>query len=312
MENQQKYLVAIRCITYNHEKYLADALEGFVMQKTNFPFVAIVHDDASTDGTAAILRQYAEKYPDIIHPIYETENQYSKRDGSLGRIMNEAIAATGAKYVAMCEGDDYWTDPYKLQKQVDFMEGHEDYIVCFHRCRVLDQSTGTFHKEWVRDIQGESTISDIAVGNYIHTLSVIYRNIPQVIEDRKMLPSTLPVGDYVLWLLLAQYGKIWKMKDEMGVYREGIGVWSSKKCSYVQPRWVEMLHYLINFFNGRNKDVSANLMQQMKETVEIPMIDFEVQVAKLGKDLSNIQKSRAYRLGKAILRPFSWIKRKLK
>ena len=101
-----KTLVAIKCTVYNHEPYLCDCLEGFVMQQTNFPFVAIVHDDASTDGSAAIIHEYEEKYPDIIKPIYETENQYSKRDGSVGRIMDEAIDATGAKYVAMCEGDD--------------------------------------------------------------------------------------------------------------------------------------------------------------------------------------------------------------
>ena len=120
-------LVAIRCITYNHEPYIRDALNGFVMQKTNFPFVAIVHDDASTDGTAEIIREYAAKYPNIIKPIFETENQYSKHDGSISRIMAEAQERSGAKYIAMCEGDDYWTDPNKLQKQVDFLESHPDY-----------------------------------------------------------------------------------------------------------------------------------------------------------------------------------------
>ena len=108
----RKPLVAIKCLVFNHEPYLRDCLEGFVMQQTDFPFVAIVHDDASTDHSADIIREYAAKYPDIILPIYETENQYSKHDGSLGRIMNTAVDATGAKYVAMCEGDDYWTDPH--------------------------------------------------------------------------------------------------------------------------------------------------------------------------------------------------------
>lgn len=97
------------------------------MQKTNFRFEAVVHDDASTDGTADIIREYAEKYPDIIKPIYETENQYSKKDGSLGRIMD---AACTGKYIAMCEGDDYWTDPLKLQKQVDFLETHLECSMC--------------------------------------------------------------------------------------------------------------------------------------------------------------------------------------
>lgn len=124
-------LVAIKCVTYNHEKYLKDALEGFVKQKTKFPFVAIVHDDASTDKTASILKEYADKYPDIILPIYETENQHSKFDGSLLRITTGALTATGAKYIAICEGDDYWTDPLKLQKQVDFLESHPDYALVF-------------------------------------------------------------------------------------------------------------------------------------------------------------------------------------
>lgn len=123
-KTNSELMVTIRCITYNHEPYIRQCLEGFVMQKTNFRFEAIVHDDASTDGTTGIIQEYAEKYPDIIKPIYETENQYSKHDGSLNRIMNEH---THGKYAAMCEGDDYWIDPLKLQKQVDFLEEHEEY-----------------------------------------------------------------------------------------------------------------------------------------------------------------------------------------
>ena len=110
-ENTSPLMVTIRCCTYNHEPYIRQCLEGFVMQKTNFRFEAIVHDDASTDGTAAIIREYAKKYPDIIKPIFETENQYSKKDGSLRRIMD---AHTHGKYVAICEGDDYWIYTLKL------------------------------------------------------------------------------------------------------------------------------------------------------------------------------------------------------
>jgi glycosyltransferase involved in cell wall biosynthesis len=141
---QSTVLVAIHCLVYNHEPYLRDCLEGFVMQQTSFPFVAIVHDDASTDGSTAIIREYEEKYPDIIKPIYETENQWRKPDGSLGRIMNAAIDATGAKYVAMCEGDDYWTDPLKLQKQVDFLESHPDYVMCWQQCKFYLQTENRF------------------------------------------------------------------------------------------------------------------------------------------------------------------------
>ena len=134
----KQIIVSIICTAYNHEKYIRDALEGFVMQKTNFRFEAIVHDDASTDGTATIIREYAEKYPDIIKPIYETENQYSKHDGSLQKIMNEAC---NGKYIAICEGDDYWTDSYKLQKQIDFLESHRDYTMCCSNSEILSNNS---------------------------------------------------------------------------------------------------------------------------------------------------------------------------
>ncbi|MCM1142955.1 MAG: glycosyltransferase, partial [Muribaculum sp.] len=129
--NNSKPLVAVWSLVYNHEPYLRDYFEGIVMQKTDFPFVAIVHDDCSTDGSSAIIREYAEKYPDIIKPIFETENQYIK--GTLDQIMRKAVDDSGAKYIAMCEGDDYWTDPLKLQKQVDFLETHPDIVYTCHR-----------------------------------------------------------------------------------------------------------------------------------------------------------------------------------
>lgn len=155
--DDNKILLSIRCLVYNHEPFLRQCLDGFVMQKTNFRFEAIVHDDASTDGSAAIIREYAEKYPDIIKPIYETENQYSKHDGSLGRIMN---AACKGKYIAVCEGDDYWIDPLKLQKQVDFLETHLDYSMCFHRAKIenkINKSDVFIHCSTVedRDYTGE-------------------------------------------------------------------------------------------------------------------------------------------------------------
>lgn len=119
--------VSVVCNAYNHEAYIRDALEGFVMQKTTFPFEVLVHDDASTDKTAEIIREYEQKYPEIIKPIYETENQYSKHDGSLGRIQYGRVQGD---YIAICEGDDYWTDPLKLQKQFDVLESNPNIDIC--------------------------------------------------------------------------------------------------------------------------------------------------------------------------------------
>lgn len=136
-----KPLVVIWCITYNHEYYLKEALDGFLMQHTNFPFVVIVHEDLSTDGTAKILKEYADNYPEIIFPIFEQENQFSKTDGSLNSIMEVACKATGAKYVALCEGDDYWIDSNKLQRQVDFLETHPDISYTCHRYKIQINNT---------------------------------------------------------------------------------------------------------------------------------------------------------------------------
>lgn len=128
-------LVSVRCITYNHENYIAQALDGFLMQKTNFPFEVIVHDDASPDRTADIVREYEKKYPAIIKAIYQTENQYSKRDGTIARILNEACKG---KYIAFCEGDDYWIDENKLQMQVDFLENNPEYSAYYGNIECID------------------------------------------------------------------------------------------------------------------------------------------------------------------------------
>ncbi len=213
-----KALVAIRCITYNHEAYIRDALEGFIMQKTNFPFVAIVHDDASTDGTADIIREYAAKYPDIIKPIYETENQYSKHDGSLGRIMTAACEATGAKYIAMCEGDGYWTDPLKLQKQVDFLETHPDYGAIYGRVQIFSQINLKFETEWGGP---NEKFEQLLSNNTIPTPTVLIRN-ELYIKYTSFISSikqTWKMGDYPLWLFIAINSKIKYSANVVAVYR---------------------------------------------------------------------------------------------
>lgn len=205
--------VSIRCIAYNQEPYIRQCLDGFVMQNTDFRFEAIVHDDASTDGTAAIIREYAEKYPDIIKPIFETENQFSKKDGSLGRIMSEACKG---KYVAFCEGDDYWTDPMKLQKQVDFLEGHEEYSMC---CTGFTQTFGGNESEkspMVFDLD-DITVEHLIKGQWIGTLTVVCRR--ELLVDFKPPFPSLPFVDVPMWFHLALKGKIKYLKDITGNYR---------------------------------------------------------------------------------------------
>ena len=195
------------------------------MQKANFRFVAIVHDDASTDGSATIISEYAEKYPDVIKPIYETENQYSKHDGSLQRIMSDAIAATGAKYVAMCEGDDYWTDPYKLQKQVDILEADETLMACCTDCSVVDnQSTLLKEKRGgvvKDDIPGRYNLRAFFRDNHQYpTLSVVYRNVHQEeIREKHQYTANAFLGDWTFWICLMIYGDMYYTEEVTCAYR---------------------------------------------------------------------------------------------
>ena len=218
-------LVAIRCITYNHEKYIKEALEGFVIQKTDFPFVAIVHDDASTDNTAAIIREYAEKYPDIIFPIFEKENLYSKWDGSLKEIMNEACEATEAKYYAMCEGDDYWIDPLKLQKQVDFMEANPDYSLCFTKAQVISDDPKVNLTIYDHLKEKEYSADDIIRKWTIPTASTLIKaNVFKAVPSHK----DFCVGDNVLFLTSATKGKLYCLDDKTCVYRRQSDGWVLK------------------------------------------------------------------------------------
>lgn len=225
MKQEEPILVAIHCLVYNHEPYLRDCFEGFVMQKTNFRFVAIVHEDCSTDNSAAIIREYEAKYPDIFRPIYETENQYSKPDGSLGRIMNAAIDATGAKYIAMCEGDDYWTDPYKLQKQVDILEADETLMACCTDCSVVDnhsvllkEKRGGVVKD---DISGRYNLREFFRDNHQYpTLSVVYRNTHTEEVRAKCDKTRNPyLGDWTLWIALLCFGDMYYLNEVTCAYR---------------------------------------------------------------------------------------------
>lgn len=215
--------VVIHCLTFNHERFLKDTLEGFLMQKTTFPFVAIVHEDASTDNTAEVLREYAEKYPDIILPIYEAENQYSKRDGSLEKIMNNACKKTGAKYIAICEGDDYWTDSLKLQNQVDFLEQNLEYSFTCHRFSIYDEKSQQWYYDYGYKLFKEGHNLDINIDLFLK----IWVTQPLTAVIRKSLWDEYNnfskkfnySRDVHLFYFLLTKGKGIALNKNMGVYR---------------------------------------------------------------------------------------------
>ncbi len=216
---EEPIVVAIRCITYNHELYIRQCLEGFIIQKTNFKFVAIVHDDASTDGTAKIIQEYAARYPEIIKPIYETENQYSKKDDSLRKIMDNATNATKCKYVAVCEGDDYWIDPLKLQKQVDFLEANLDYGLIHSYFNYVDVNNNvidpptSFYKN-MRERIFDGYIWDYYLNNsgFILTCTCMYRRDLLRLDEKTFF-------DHGLFMMIARQSKVYCLREVTSCYR---------------------------------------------------------------------------------------------
>ena len=218
-------VVSICCLAYNHEPYIRQCLDGFLMQKTDFPFEVLIHDDASTDRTADIIREYEAKYPDIIKPIYQTENQYSK---GISPSRKYQYPRTKGKYIALCEGDDYWTDPNKLQKQVDFLETHEDVSMSFHNAKIINaegNKTGDCRRyDKDRYVPEEDLIKN--GGDFCPTASMIFR--AQYIQSGYPdFCKNCHVGDYPLQLYLTYKGKVYYFDSEMSAYRTGIsGSWS--------------------------------------------------------------------------------------
>jgi len=212
-----KPVVSVCCLAYNHESYIRQCLDGFVMQQTNFPFEVLIHDDASTDNTVAIIKEYVAKYPDIIKPVYQTENQYSK--GVKVTSVYNFPRAQG-RYIAMCEGDDYWIDPLKLQKQVDFMDENPDFSFSMGRVDILIDSTGEIkkRKEMVNPLKREYlTLKDYLKGPISQTSSFVFRN-----ED-KPFPEwvkNVHAGDQSLVIIKTGVsGKIKYHEECLSIYR---------------------------------------------------------------------------------------------
>ncbi|MCI1268640.1 MAG: glycosyltransferase, partial [Ruminococcus sp.] len=209
-------LVSVWCATYNHKNYIRDALEGFVRQKTNFRYEVIIHDDASTDGTQEIIEKYHQQYPNIFVPIYEKENVYSKGINSFNSV---GISYVRGKYVALCEGDDFWIDEYKLQKQVDFLESHPDYSMCCHAGYYVDESgyklPGAF-----KTFDSDCTVdTDALIKKWIcPTASIVY-NFGKYMDNRFPPLKNAPCGDYPKIINFSIYGKLYFFSSIWSAYR---------------------------------------------------------------------------------------------
>ena len=221
-------MVSICVQTYQHAAYIQECLDGILMQKTTFPFEILLGEDDSTDGTREICLEYAEKFPDKIRLyLHHRENNIKIGGQATGRFnfVYNLYSAKG-KYIALCEGDDYWTNPLKLQKQVDFMEKILDFGICFHKVEVFQQTKSILLEDTItREVPEVTTIRELAKGNFIHTPSVLFRNDFKI--PKWFLMTTL--GDWSLYMTIIKDKKIIKLQDNMAVYRlHDQGIWSEK------------------------------------------------------------------------------------
>lgn len=214
-------LVSVVVSTYNHHMYIAECLEGILMQQTTFPFEIILGEDESNDGTREICMTYAEKHLDKIKLFLRNRKDVIYIDGNPTGRYNflENLKACTGKYIALCEGDDYWTDPLKLQKQVEFMEENPEYGICFHRANLLKEDD-TFSLHLIPEIskEGEFLYEDLLrYYNFITTASVLFRK-----PDNFFFPkwfAEIPFGDMGLYFLVSRGKKIKCLNEIMSVYR---------------------------------------------------------------------------------------------
>lgn len=330
-KKKDRPFVFVRCLTYNHEKYIEDALKGFVMQKTDFPFLAVVIDDCSTDGTADIVRRYEAQYPDIIKGIYLPHNFRSRGEDKRPYYQEYVDKAT---YWAECEGDDYWTDPYKLQKQVDFMEMNPECGLCYTDYNRLEDATQTLtesmfeHKKQYRPISYEqhllkpgylapmtwlyrckltnllSKANIYTDGTYAYMLEFLYNSkvayIPQVtaVYRSHAGSASSPIGDKALF------------RYTIGVFRTQIHYTQKYSCSEELKHKVLMRGYLSKLpiaIMAENED----FVREAKMFMEAHDMDIDLIIREL-KQGEMKRKSYAYRLGKKLLKPISWLRNKRK
>jgi glycosyltransferase involved in cell wall biosynthesis len=208
-------LVSVCCTTYNQEAFISSAIDGFLMQRTDFPFEILIHDDASVDGTADIIKKYQEEHPDLIRAIYQTENQYSQ--GIYPEFIVEKKSR--GKYIAWCEGDDYWIDPYKLQKQVDFLESNPEYVMISHNAlNIREEEDYKIAHLVKRETEPyDFTTRDLMIKNRCVTLTVMYRH--GLVNEFPPVFFESTGTDRRFFILLTLHGKGHVSPDVVGVYR---------------------------------------------------------------------------------------------
>ena len=263
-----KPLVSISCITFNHGKYLKEALDSFLMQERDFDIEILIHDDHSTDDTIDIIKEYTERYPDIMRPMYEEENQYSKGISNISGVFNFPRAR--GKYIAMCEGDDYWSNPLKLKKQAAYMETHPECALCCHAAGIVAEDGAFRTVAELSPFAGSGVIRAedvISKKENIPTASLFFRT-----EYAKQLPQwyfDCPVGDIPLQLAMLMHGSVYYFNEAMSMYRMGrAGSWGeSMENDAAKLKWERHFDAMSKLYAEFDKDTEGNYSEAVREAV---------------------------------------------
>lgn len=249
-------VVSVCIISYNQKNFIREAIESALIQEIPFPFEIVISDDCSTDGTKEICLEYSRRFPEKIRFIERLEN--------LGALKNfyDTLQKCRGDYIALLEGDDYWTSKEKLKKQVNFLQQHPDFSICFHK--VCLQKGKRIGPDDITQVPASvTTITDLAWGNYIHTPSCVFRNNFKGREYPDFVYQA-PVGDFILHMLNAQYGKIKYMQEALAVYRvhEG-GMWRPKPQIDRWKMWMMVVELLMAKFGPAVDEVLRNKYQTL-------------------------------------------------
>ncbi|WP_075981920.1 glycosyltransferase [Bacillus massilinigeriensis] len=286
-------LVSINCITYNHEKYISDAIEGFLHQKTDFEYEILIGEDCSTDCTREIVEKYAKSYPNLIRVITSSRNVGAAEN------MRRLFQNSKGKYIALCEGDDYWIDMNKLQKQVDYMENNPDCTLCFHNGIVVEDKNKINDRSvipWMKNNEKyyfnrscQYTAGELALLGYIPTASYLYPK--HLLEDLPDWCYNAIVGDNVIKLITSSHGYAYYMNECMSVYRFGIG--GSATSNWIKEndsieKKITHCQGFIDLFDNFNQYSNQKFTEEIEKAKKI----FEFQIAIIKGDLKLIREER--------------------
>lgn len=290
-------LVSTLCVVYNQAPYLRQCLNGLVSQETTFPYEIIIHDDASNDGSTEIIREYAEKYPNRIQTIFQSKNQFSQKKEIWATFL---IPRAKGKYITFCEGDDYWCDPQKLQKQFDFMEAHPEVSICYHQFREYDQQKKSFESYDNPTPKEGLSVKELLWGGYLHTTTLMCRLNQQAETIRRNMGWVMCMDICTLYLYRDQ-GKIAGIPGYMSVFRKNVGIWTTNKWYRNMMENIIMLSELRSVIHDEELQKSIDEWNsELKHIIINVMTEWE-----------GNRNSKAYKLGKIILKPFNYIRQLL-